>query len=342
MAFATDTNELFIQGNSSLVNLSQISVTGSDLTMSGTTGTAITNATLTATGVTAGTYGNGTNIPQITVDSKGRITNVTTVAASGSGGSSSISVTGTDLTLSGTTGVDITNATLTATGVTAGTYNNSATQITPITVDAKGRITATGTAVTITPAWSSITSKPTTLAGYGITDGAPINNPTFTGTVTIPTLSVTGNTSLTGSVTASNNTIITGILTLFHSLENITVSATAASGTINYYWLNQDILYYTSAATGNWTLNITGNSTTTLNSLMSIGQTVTLVYINTTGTTAYYQTGLQIDGTAVTPKWYGGATPTSGNASSLDVYSITIIKTANATYTVLETQTTFK
>jgi hypothetical protein len=158
-----------------------ISVTGSDLTMSGTTGSTITNATLTNTGVTAGTYGNGATIPQITVDSKGRITKVTSVGVAGS-----ISVTGGDLTMSGTTGTAITNATLTNTGVTPGIYNNSNTQITPFTVDSKGRIMGVSSPITITPAWSSITNKPTTLAGYGITDAAPINNPRFTGTVSIP------------------------------------------------------------------------------------------------------------------------------------------------------------
>ena len=61
-------------------------------------------------------------------------------------------------------------ATLANSGVTAGTYNNSATAVTPFTVDAKGRITSTSSAVTITPAWSSITSTPTTISGYGITD----------------------------------------------------------------------------------------------------------------------------------------------------------------------------
>lgn len=60
-------------------------------------------------------------------------------------------------------------ATLANSGVTAGTYN-SATQIVPVTVDAKGRVTAVGAAVTIAPAFSSVTGKPTTLAGYGITD----------------------------------------------------------------------------------------------------------------------------------------------------------------------------
>ena len=66
--------------------------------------------------------------------------------------------------------------TLSNSGVTAGTYNNSTTAITPITVDVKGRVTGTGAAVTITPAWSSITSKPTTISGYGITDAQPVNS----------------------------------------------------------------------------------------------------------------------------------------------------------------------
>ncbi len=59
---------------------------------------------------------------------------------------------------------------LAATGVAAGTYNNSATALTPFTVDTKGRVTSVGVPVTVTPAWSSITNTPTTLAGYGITD----------------------------------------------------------------------------------------------------------------------------------------------------------------------------
>ena len=52
-------------------------------------------------------------------------------------------------------------ATLSASGVTAGTYAS-------VTVNAKGRVTAG----TTTQAWSTITSTPTTLAGYGITDAA--------------------------------------------------------------------------------------------------------------------------------------------------------------------------
>jgi len=48
-----------------------------------------------------------------------------------------------------------------------------------------------------------------------------------------------------------------------------------------------------------------------------------------------------MDGSSVTPKWQGGTAPTAGNASSVDVYAYTVIKTANATFTVLASQSRF-
>ena len=104
---------------------------------------------------------------------------------------------------------------------------------------------------------------------------------------------------------------------------------------------NKSILYYTTAAGANWTLNIRGNSTNTLNSLMDIGQSLTIVFMVTNGATAYYQTALQIDGNAITPKWQGGAAPAAGNASSIDSYTVSVIKTADATFTALEQLTKF-
>lgn len=124
--------------------------------------------------------------------------------------------------------------------------------------------------------------------------------------------------------------------------EVTTVSATAATGTINYDAITQSVLYYTSNASGNWTLNIRGNASTTLNTMMSTGQSLTLVFMATQGGTAYYNSAVTIDGSSVTPVWQGGTAPTAGNASSLDTYVYTIIKTASATFTVLASQTQYK
>jgi hypothetical protein len=123
--------------------------------------------------------------------------------------------------------------------------------------------------------------------------------------------------------------------------EKVTVSATAATANVNFDAITQNILFYTSNATANTTINLRGNSTIPLNNTMSNGQSISLVFMNTQGNTAYYVSGYQIDGVAVTPKWQSNSTPTSGNARGIDIYSFTAIKTANATYTVLASQTQF-
>jgi hypothetical protein len=134
--------------------------------------------------------------------------------------------------------------------------------------------------------------------------------------------------TLTGTQTLSNKTLLS-------PEERNTVSATAATGTVNFDAVTQGVLYYTTNATGNFTLNFRGNNTTTLNSILATGDSLSVVFLNTNGATPYYPTAFQIDGSAVTPKWSGGSAPAAGNASSIDAYSFTIIKTASATYTVL-------
>lgn len=118
--------------------------------------------------------------------------------------------------------------------------------------------------------------------------------------------------------------------------EVVTVSATAANGTVNFDALTQGVLYYTTNASGNFTLNFRGNASTTLNSLLPVGGSISLVFMNTNGGTAYYASAFQIDGNSVTPKWSGASNPTAGFSNSIDTYSFTIIKTAaTPTYTVL-------
>lgn len=127
-----------------------------------------------------------------------------------------------------------------------------------------------------------------------------------------------------------------------NALEGITVSATAATGTINYDVTTQSILYYTSNASANWTVNFRGSSGTSLNTAMATGESITVVFLVSNGTTAYYNNAVTIDGTSVTPKWQGGSAPTVGNASSVDAYSYSIVKTGSATYTVFASQVQFK
>lgn len=125
--------------------------------------------------------------------------------------------------------------------------------------------------------------------------------------------------------------------------EPATVSATAATGTINYDVTTQSVFYYTTSASGNFTVNLRGSSTTSLNTVMATGDSVCVSFLVTTGATAYYNSAVQVDGTTsgVTTKWQGGSAPTTGNASAIDVYNYVIIKTASATFTVLASQTKF-
>ena len=146
--------------------------------------------------------------------------------------------------------------------------------------------------------------------------------------------------TLTNKTLTSPN--ITGTSSIQEMQEFVTVAATATSGSINYNILtNHSILFHTANATGNFSINFRGDASNTLNSILSVGETMTIAFLVTNGATAFYQTGLLIDGVSVTPKWQNGSTPTSGNINSIDIYSYTIIKTASATYTVLASQTKF-
>lgn len=131
-------------------------------------------------------------------------------------------------------------------------------------------------------------------------------------------------------------------LAVKNASEPATVSATAATGTIAYNILTQSILYYTSNAAANWTVNLRGDGTHTLDSLMATGDVITVTFLVTQGGTAYYNSVVQVDATTsgVTTKWQGGA-PTGGNASGVDAYTYAILKTGSATFTVLASVTPF-
>ena len=138
-----------------------------------------------------------------------------------------------------------------------------------------------------------------------------------------------------------NGTSALGALKTININEPATVSATASTGTINFDITTQSVLYYTTNATGNFTLNFRASSGTSLNTLLATGDSICVSFLCTNGATAYYNSAVQVDGSSVTPKYQGGTAWTSGNASSIDAYNFVIVKTGSAAFTILTSQTKF-
>lgn len=154
---------------------------------------------------------------------------------------------------------------------------------------------------------------------------------------------VTGNLVFTTGklgLNVSPNTLlhVQGTTTLQEVIEKVNVSNTAMSANINFDILEQPILYLTSSAAANSTINFRGNSTVAVDTLLRTGQAVTVSLFVTNSGLPYKANVVQIDGLIQVPKWAGGIEPVSGSAFSTDLYSYTIIKTATATYTVFASQ----
>lgn len=179
-----------------------------------------------------------------------------------------------------------------------------------------------------------------TTDGTGVATWAtPSAGAAAAGTLTGTTLASNVVTSSLTSVGTLLALTVGGTTSVQQQLEKVTITAAAPSGTIAYDCLTQAVQWYTSSATATWVPNFRGNSTTTLNSVMAIGQALTLVVMTTPTSASSYPTSVQIDGTTsgVTTRWQGAVVPnTSAGAitNATDVYSYTILKTANAVYTV--------
>lgn len=274
-----------------------------------------------------------------------------------------ITLAGTLNTSSGGTGL---------TSFTAGDlpYYATGTALSKLGIGTSGQIlTSSGTA----PQWSTLTGVAVTTFSAGTTGFTP--STATSGAITLNGTLVVGNggtgaTTLTGvlkgngtsaftAATAGTDYVAPGTATTFTALQTFagtssnadlktsnilevdTISATAATGTINFDVTTQSVLYYTTNASANWTLNFRGSSGTTLDAIMATGECISATFLVTQGATAYYNSAVTIDGTSVTPKWQGGTAPTSGNASSVDCYTYVIQKTGSATYAVLASQTKF-
>jgi hypothetical protein len=168
-----------------------------------------------------------------------------------------------------------------------------------------------------------------------IANAATGNDPTFTASGNDDNIGLDFIPKGTGAVTFLGTGKIQAVK------EKVTVTAVASTGTINYDFLTQAVLYHTTVATGQFTINLRGSSSTTLNNMLSIGESVTGAFLNTN--TTFYVSTITIDGssTNVVLEYQGGSAPTSGNAG-IDVYSFTAIKTSTTpAYTILASQTQF-
>lgn len=212
-------------------------------------------------------------------------------------------------------------------------------------ISLNGDTTKTLNWVDATDAWTSsenlnlLTTKTFKIAGTDVLTATQVLGKS------VPSGDIVGtsdNQTLT-TKTLTSPTINGGVLdevVLSTPQERTTIAAVAAGSTVNFDAKTQGVLYYTSNSTGDWTLNVRGDGSTTLDSMMTTGDALTIVFM-ATNSTAYYATALTIDGGAVTPKFQNGVAFASGSASAIDIYSYTIFKTASATFTVLAGQTKF-
>jgi hypothetical protein len=283
----------------------QTSFTDGQLLIGNSTGNTLTKASLTAgSGVTI-TPGAGSIQIAFTGPGSGSVTSVSVESANGFAGTVA-----------------------TATSTPAITLSTSIT----------GVLKGNGTAISAATAGTDYLAPPSGTALLKANSGGALANATA-GTDYVASGTAT---TFTATQTFSGSSSTTAIV-LNDAAEVATVSATAATGTINYDITTQSVLYYTSNASANWTVNFRGSSGTSLNTLMSTGQSMTVAFLVTQGSTAYYNSAVQVDGTTsgVTTRWLGGA-PTAGNASGIDSYRYLIIKTGSATFTVLASNTQFK
>jgi hypothetical protein len=236
---------------------------------------------------------------------------------------------------------DITADAITATSATIGDVSNTELQyLNGVTSSVQTQLDAKLASATAATTYAPLASP--TLTGTPLSTTAAVDTNT---TQIATTAYVVGQGYLKSSTAASTYANLTGATltrpVLTSAFETNSISATAATGTVAVDISTAAVHYYTANASANWTFNFRGNSSTTLNSLLSVGQSATVAFLVTNGSTPYYPTVFQVDGNSITPKWQGGNAPTFGNANSIDSYTFTIIKTASATFTLLASQVKF-
>jgi hypothetical protein len=141
--------------------------------------------------------------------------------------------------------------------------------------------------------------------------------------------------ALTGTTTVNNALVVKQVL----ETVSIDTSTVLGSSVGNIDVLTSSIYYNSATPSANFTLAIRPSSSSTdLNSIMSVGQmlsTTAIIY----PANAKKLTAININGVSQTINWFGGGTPSTGNAT--DLYSISVLKTAASSYKVFASQAKF-
>jgi hypothetical protein len=265
-----------------------------------------------------------------------------------------VTVTGVDATFNGTFNIIAVPTTTTFTyAKTAANVTSAAVSPTgTATVNARRKFAGIARDATdgVIKVFRDATTKPSTTVNFaeaGLTyatvkmGGAEIGSVTNTEIGYLSGVTSAIQTQINSRALATSGTLTKSLLV--SAKEAVSISATAATGTVAVDLNTDAVKLFTSNASANWIFNLRGDGSTTLNSLLSTGESITCAVLVPQGSTAYYPTSIQVDGTTsgVTTRWQGGSAPAAGNASSTDSYTFTVIKTANATFTVLAAQVRF-
>ena len=256
-------------------------------------------------------------------------TNIKTVGGVSLLGSGDIAV--------GGTGTVTSVSVASANGFAGSVATSTTTPVITLSTTITGLLKANGTSLSAATAGTDYQSPIGTISGLAKGNGANALTAATAGTDYVSP-SVASTYTATQTYNGSSTAFAAAFL---NAKETTSIVGTALAATPNVYIASGATVLVTASAANNVVPNFAFSAGTALNTAMSVGDTVTVVLELTQGATAYYITGITIDGTAVTAKWLGGA-PTSGNVSGIDSYVFTITKTASATYTVRASQTQYK
>ena len=274
------------------------------------------------------TYDDVTNIDSVGIITAQAGVNVT-------GGALNV---GSGITIS-TSGVNVTGV-ITATNVSAGSsvtatnfYGTNGVNVTA------GGVKVTAGGVDVTAGGLNVTAGISTFAG-DVSIGDSITHSGDNTAIRFPaadtfTVETAGSERLrvtsTGGIHFNNAELI----------ERVKITAGKLSDNQNINLDNGMIHHFTTAESTTATPNIV--SSAGINTNMAIGDAISVTIV-TTAAAAGYAATVNIDGQKISAgqgslNWTGGSAPSDGGASGVDIYAYTLIKTADAKFTVIATQT---